>query len=128
LQLLNFEICASIKATEQPVQEIFPRYDGNNPETFNLEKPSVIYKYKGLDLRSGFQLRVGDKISKMAPFSSMLHEVRSTHPGFWLRICPQNLGIGEGLLFLGACISMGQSATPHRADATGVLRQPLAAT
>lgn len=71
MQLLNFEICASIKATEQPVQEIFPRYDGNNPETFNLEKPSVIYKYKGLDLRSGFQLRVGDKISKMAPFSSM---------------------------------------------------------
>jgi len=28
--------------------EIFPRYDGNNPETFNLEKPSVIYKYKGV--------------------------------------------------------------------------------
>ena len=32
---------------DTPWQEIFPRYDGNNPETLNLEKPSVIYKYKG---------------------------------------------------------------------------------
>ena len=28
-------------------EEIFARYDGNNPEVLNLERPSLVYKYKG---------------------------------------------------------------------------------
>ena len=28
-------------------EEIFPRFGGADPEAFNLDKPSVIYKYRG---------------------------------------------------------------------------------
>lgn len=49
--------------------EIFPRYDGNNPETLNLEKPSVIYKYKGV-LRRDLPLRAS--VEKERPATAVL--------------------------------------------------------
>ncbi|CAL1174174.1 unnamed protein product [Cladocopium goreaui] len=65
--------------------EIFPRYDGNNPETLNLEKPSVIYKYKGF----GFWKKGGlHLIECCAAIYHYEHRLKKSDPRllFWLLV------------------------------------------